>query len=84
MATATVTSKGQITIPAPVRDALNIGTGDRVEFVEVESGRFEMIAATQPVKALKGMFGKSTKVVSIDEMNAVIAAIATRGAKAAK
>ncbi len=81
MATATVTSKGQITIPAAVREGLNIGTGDRVEFVEIESGRYEVIAATQPVKALKGMFGKSNKVVSIDQMNAVIAA---RGAKAAK
>ncbi len=74
MATATVTSKGQITIPAPVRQALQIGTGDRVEFIEVESGRFEIIAATQSVKALKGMFGKSPKIVSIDEMNVVIAA----------
>ncbi len=84
MATATVTSKGQITIPASVREALNIGTGDRVEFVEVESGRYEVIAATQPVKALKGMFGKSNKVVSIDEMNAAIVGNAARGAKAAK
>ncbi len=74
MATATVTSKGQITIPAAVRQALQIGTGDRVEFIEVESGRFEIIAATQSVKALKGMFGKSPKIVSIDEMNVVIAA----------
>lgn len=73
MATATITSKGQITIPAPVREAMQIGTGDRVEFVEVEAGRYEMIAATQTVKALKGMFGKSSKVVSIEQMNATIA-----------
>ncbi len=36
-------------------------------------GRFEFIAATQPVTALKGMFGKAKAVVSIEEMNAVIA-----------
>ena len=53
--------------------------GDRVEFVEVSSGRYELIAATRPVTALKGMFAKPAKPVSIDEMNA---AIAQRGAAA--
>ena len=79
MPTATLTSKGQITIPAEVRQALNVDAGDRVEFVEVEAGRFELIAATQSVTALKGMFGKPTKRVSIEDMNKAIAA---RGAAA--
>ena len=39
MSTATLTSKGQITIPADVRRLLNVQTGDRVEFVQVEPGR---------------------------------------------
>ena len=79
MTTATLTSKGQITIPAAVREALGVGVGDRVEFVEIEPGRYEFIAATRPVTALKGMFGKPRKPLSIDEMNAVIA---RRGASA--
>ena len=79
MATATLTSKGQITIPAEVRAALRVDTGDRVEFVEIAPGRYEFIAATQPVTALKGMFGKARKPVSIDDMNM---AIARRGAAA--
>ena len=79
MTTATVTSKGQITIPVQVRQALHVGAGDRVEFVEVEPGRYEFIAATRSVTDLKGMFGKAAKVVSIEEMNAAIAA---RGASA--
>jgi antitoxin PrlF len=79
MASATVTSKGQITIPARIRDALHVSAGDRVEFVEVEPGRFEFIAATRSVTDLKGMFGKPVKTVSIEEMNAAIAA---RGASA--
>lgn len=73
MSTATVTSKGQITIPIAVREALRVAAGDRVEFIEVAPGRFEFIAATQPVTALKGMFGKPEVAVSIEEMNAVIA-----------
>ena len=79
MTTATLTSKGQITIPAAVRAALGVDAGDRVEFVEVAPGRYEFIAATRPVTALKGMFGKPRRVVSIEAMNAVIAG---RGASA--
>ena len=79
MTTATLTSKGQITIPATVRAALGVDTGDRVEFVEIADGRYEVIAATRPVTALKGMFGKTRKTVSIETMNA---AIARRGAAA--
>ena len=80
MTTATITSKGQITIPAEVRSALKVDAGDRVEFVEVAPGRFEFLAATQSVTQLKGMFGKTARVVSTDEMNT---AIAQAGASAA-
>jgi AbrB family looped-hinge helix DNA binding protein len=73
MSTATLTSKGQITIPAEVRRLLNVDAGDRVEFVQVEPGRFELIAATRSVRELKGLFGKAARAVSIDEMNRVIA-----------
>ncbi len=76
MATASVTSKGQITIPAAVREAMQVRTGDRVEFVEIEPGRYEFIAATHSVKALKGLFGKPRKTVSIEQMNAAITAAA--------
>lgn len=79
MSTATLTSKGQITIPTDVRRALNVEAGDRVEFVQVEPGRFEVVAATRSVRELKGRFGKPAKAVTIDEMNATIAA---RGASA--
>jgi antitoxin PrlF len=73
MTTATLTSKGQITIPVEVREELGVDAGDRVEFVQVAPGRYEFMAATRSVTALKGMFGKPRKSVSIEEMNAVIA-----------
>lgn len=79
MAAATLTSKSQITIPAEVRQALGVDTGDRVEFVAVEPGRFELIPVTRSVTVLKGMFGKPRRTVSIEEMNA---AIAKRGSSA--
>lgn len=79
MSVATMTSKGQITIPAIVRTALGVETGDRVEFVQVEPGRFELVAATQPVTALKGLVRKPAESVTIEQMNEAIAA---QGAKA--
>lgn len=73
MATATLTGKHPITIPIEVRQALRLDAGDRVEFVEVERGRFEIVPATCSVTVLKGMFGKPKRTVSIDEMNAAVA-----------
>ncbi len=77
MSTATLTSKGQITIPAEVRHELKVDAGDRVEFVQIAPGRYEFVAATSEVTALKGMFGVAKKAVTIESMNA---AIAQRGA----
>lgn len=74
MTTATLTSKGQVTIPAAVRAGLGVETGDRVEFVEVAPGRYEVVAATLPVTALKGIVTKPRKSVSIEQMNAAIRA----------
>jgi AbrB family looped-hinge helix DNA binding protein len=74
MSTATLTSKGQITIPAAVRAELGVQVGDRVEFVQVAPGCYEFSAATRPVTALKGMFGVPQRLVSIVKMNAAIAA----------
>ena len=79
MTTATLTSKGQITIPADVRRDLQVDAGDRVEFVQIAPGRYEFVAATRDVSELKGMFGKAKKSVSIEEMTQ---AIARRGAAA--
>lgn len=79
MTTATLTSKGQITIPIDVRTDLKVNAGDRVEFVQIAPGRYEFIAATKSVAQLKGMFGKVQQVVSVDDMNQ---AIAQRGAAA--
>jgi antitoxin PrlF len=78
MATATLTTKGQITIPVDVRRALNVEAGDRLEFVEIEPGRFELLAATRSVRELKGRFGKPPRAVSIEQMHAAIEAQASR------
>lgn len=73
MSTATLTSKGQITIPAKVRKDMKLDAGDRVEFVQITPGRYELVATTRDVRELKGMFGTPARSISIDEMNSVIA-----------
>jgi AbrB family looped-hinge helix DNA binding protein len=40
MPTAMVTFNGRITLPSNVRKELGLKTGDSVDFVEVEKGRF--------------------------------------------
>ena len=74
MTTATISSKGQITVPADVRRALHVDVGNRVEFVEIEPGKYEFAAATRSITELKGMFGKAKRAISIEEMNRAIAA----------
>lgn len=74
MASATITAKGQITIPARVREAMGLDTGDRIEFVEVEKGEFKMIAATRSVRELEGRYrGRRSTPLSIEEMNKIVA-----------
>ena len=71
---ATMTSRGQITIPKPARDAMHLQPGDRVEFVFGDDGRLFLLSATRPVASLKGMLPKPARPVSLEEMDAAIAA----------
>jgi AbrB family looped-hinge helix DNA binding protein len=78
VATATLTSKGQITLPKIVRERLGLGAGDKVEFIETEPGAFRLVAATRDVRTLKGLIPKPAKPVSIEEMNRVIARMGSK------
>jgi AbrB family looped-hinge helix DNA binding protein len=72
MSTATLKSKGQITIPLMVRRRLGLDAGDRVVFVELVPGEFALKPATEDVRSLKGMIRKPARPVSIGAMNAPI------------
>jgi antitoxin PrlF len=76
--TATVTSKGQITIPKSVREGLGIDAGDRVEFVESGRGVYTVVAASRDVRELKGMIATPARPVSVADMNRAIAKRAGR------
>jgi AbrB family looped-hinge helix DNA binding protein len=72
MATATLTSKGQITIPLDVRQRLKLEAGARVEFVESADGEFLIRPAVADVRSLKGLLRKPAKPVFIEDMKKAI------------
>ena len=75
MSIATVTSKGQITIPVAIRNGLKLEAGDRVNFVlEDKSGQVVFLPITKNVTSLKGLVPKPETPVSIDDMNEAIRA----------
>ena len=79
MATSTLTTKGQITIPQSVRKALGLQAGDKVDFVQEEPGTYKVVALRKDVKALRGRFaGRVSRPVSIDQMAEAIASEATK------
>jgi len=78
MAIATLTSKGQITLPKVIRERLGVEAGDKIEFVETEPGVYKMIAATRDVRDLKGSVPKPAKPVTVEEMGRVIARMGAR------
>jgi antitoxin PrlF len=73
MSEATVTSKGQVTIPAEIRKALAIEAGAKVVFTQLDDGTTVMRAKTRSITDLKGMLKRSgtrsQRKVSVDEMN---------------
>ena len=73
MATSIVTSKGQITIPIEVRNALGIKTGDKVEFHrDRETGTYALRRKTGSINELRGMFKYAGPAATIEEMNQAI------------
>lgn len=78
MTAATLTSKGQLTLPKDVRAALGVGPGDRVDFVRMDDGNYAVLPATQSVKSLKGLLPRPKQPVSLDAMDEAIASGARR------
>ncbi|MGA3080066.1 MAG: AbrB/MazE/SpoVT family DNA-binding domain-containing protein [Terracidiphilus sp.] len=72
---ATLSSKGQATIPKAVRDRLQIKPGDRFKFFFHPDG--VMILPKISTARLKGMIPKPAQPVSLQEMDRAIAEGAT-------
>jgi len=72
MAVATLTSKGQITLPKEIREQLQLQPGDRVEFLVGPDGRITVWPVTSDVTTLKGLIPKPKQPVTLEAMRAAI------------
>lgn len=74
MPTATVTSKGQVTLPKQVRETLKVKAGDQIDFVLDAEGEVRVRAGRFDVRDLKGLLRRpGRKAVSLEAMDAAIA-----------
>lgn len=74
MATSTLTSKGQITIPKEIREHFKLRAGHRLEFQIAADGLVVMRPRNRDVRELKGILRpKRRKPVSVEQMNEAIA-----------
>ena len=69
MPSATVTSKGQITIPVKVRKALGLKPGARIDFCEIGNGEYAFRAKTGSIMEMEGCLRNLGYAPSIEEMN---------------
>lgn len=72
MATASITSKCQITIPLEVRRKLGLKPGDQVLFDEGPNGTYTFAPKKQSIMDLYGAGKWDGPPVSIEEMNRTI------------
>lgn len=78
MAASTLISKGQITIPKEVRDALGLKEGHRLTFQVREDGVVEMRPDEIDPMSLFGSIHPKVKGVTVEGMNEAIRKAATR------
>lgn len=74
MTTATMTSKGQITIPKDVRDDMNLVAGSKLMFVRIAPGHFRIVPRTGKIEDLFGILHRpGQRTLTIEEINEGIA-----------
>ncbi len=62
-----ITSKGQTTLPAEIRNDLGVGPGDRVEYVKQADGQIVLRKAKTGFESLMGLI-KTDRSYSNDEI----------------
>ena len=67
-----LTSKGQATIPKPVRERLGLKAGDRVKFFIHSDGTVVLLPKV-PISSLRGIVKWSGRPVTLEEMDEAIA-----------
>ena len=74
---AIVTSKGQVTLPASLREKLGIRAGSKLHFSLQADGRLEIEVINGTLKDLKGILPKPARALALEEMEAVLSSDGT-------
>lgn len=69
---ATVTAKGQVTLPAEARRRLGIRPGSKLAFVVIDEERLEIIPMADSIDTLKGMLPKPETPLSLEDIQEAI------------
>ncbi len=70
MSAATITSKGQTTIPKDIRDALNLQPKDQIQFTLLMDGTVILRAKRRSILDLHGtLMKRGAKPIALDRMN---------------
>lgn len=69
---ATVTSKGQVTLPKELRERLRLREGDKVRFTAEQGGRIVVARAGHSIRDMFGILGKPPRSLTLKEMDEVI------------
>lgn len=78
MSNAKLTSKGQITVPKRVREALAVHPGDRLAFRIHDDGTVTVEAETIELRSLRGAVRPRVRGVTVEAMNETIRRLGTR------
>ncbi len=82
MPEATISRRGRLTLPKAVRDALQVGAGDRVRFCIDAHGRVTVEPGTISLDQLIGRVKTAKRAVTLHAMDAVVrSAVARRRAR---
>jgi len=71
---ATITVKGQITLPKALRNLLHLKTGDKVVFEDQGKGNYLIKPKNSDVSSLKGMIHYTGKPKTLEEMEQAVQA----------
>ena len=72
MPSAMVTFNGRITLPTDVRKQLGLKTGDNIEFVEIENGRYAICPRSATIREMERSAKTTTFIPAVEEVKVAV------------
>ncbi|MHB1194405.1 MAG: AbrB/MazE/SpoVT family DNA-binding domain-containing protein [Longimicrobiales bacterium] len=70
---STLSTKGQLVVPKEVRDFLQVGPGDRIDFVVHDDGQVTIRPAVLDIQELRGLLhARGRPCVSVEDMKRAV------------